>query len=170
MEKLTLYAYQWTCPAINLIDSYGDFFQDIFFYVGCNIVIKVIKCDLVPYSQSLEIKGLHSTRYTNTHFILFTLNTLLCHFIVHLFIKIWHVLILLKSLTFYGFFAEISKTPAFTATVRQLMTSQNGQTLVFPHIVTNVGGGYNGNTGVFTTARYGVYAFFCKITGRDNPD
>ena len=39
---------------------------------------------------------------------------------------------------------------------------------MFPHIITNVGGGYNGNTGVFTAPRDGVYVFFCKITGRDN--
>ena len=48
------------------------------------------------------------------------------------------------------------------------MTSQDGQTLVFPRIITNVGGGYNGNNGVFTAPRDGVYVFFCKITGRDN--
>ena len=66
------------------------------------------------------------------------------------------------------FFAESSEIVAFTAIVTQDMTSQNGQTLVFPHIITNVGGGYNGNTGVFTAPRDGVYVFFCKITGRDN--
>ena len=48
------------------------------------------------------------------------------------------------------------------------MTSKNGQTLVFPHIITNVGGGYNGNTGVFTAPRDGVYVFFCRITGTEN--
>ena len=66
-------------------------------------------------------------------------------------------------------FAESSEQVAFTATVTQDMTSQYGQTLVFPHIITNVGGGYNGITGVFTAPRDGVYVFFCKITGRDNP-
>ena len=65
-------------------------------------------------------------------------------------------------------FAESSEMVAFTATVTQFMTSQSGQTLVFPHIITNVGGGYNGNNGVFTAPRDGVYVFFCKITGRDN--
>ena len=59
---------------------------------------------------------------------------------------------------------------AFTATVTQITTSQSGQTLVFPHIITNVGGGYNENTGVFTAPRDGVYVFFCKITGRDISD
>ena len=58
---------------------------------------------------------------------------------------------------------------AFTATVTRYMTSKSGQTLVFPHIITNVGDGYNGTNGVFTAPRDGVYVFFCKITGRDNP-
>ena len=66
-------------------------------------------------------------------------------------------------------FAESSEMVAFTATVTQFMTSQSGQTLVFPHIITNVGGGYNGSNGVFTAPRDGVYVFFCRITGRDNP-
>ena len=66
-------------------------------------------------------------------------------------------------------FAENSEKVAFTATVTQYMTSQDGQTLVFPHIITNVGGGYNGNNGVFTAPRNGVYVFFCRITGRHNP-
>nr|XP_022290425.1 cerebellin-1-like [Crassostrea virginica] len=64
--------------------------------------------------------------------------------------------------------SKSSEIVAFTAIVKQEMTSQSGQTLVFPHIITNVGGGYNGNTGVFTAPRDGVYVFFCKITGRDN--
>ena len=58
---------------------------------------------------------------------------------------------------------------AFTATVTQYMTSQSGQTLVFPHIITNVGYGYNENTGVFTAPRDGVYVFFCRITAAYNP-
>ena len=65
-------------------------------------------------------------------------------------------------------FAESSKKVAFTATVTRDMTSQDGQTLVFPHIITNVGGGYNENTGVFTAPRDGVYVFFCKISASIN--
>ena len=59
---------------------------------------------------------------------------------------------------------------AFTATVTRSMTSKSGQTLVFPNIITNVGGGYNGNTGVFTAPRDGVYVFFCKITSYSDPN
>lgn len=65
-------------------------------------------------------------------------------------------------------FAESSEIVAFTAKVTQWMTSQNGQTFVFPYIITNVGGGYNGNTGVFTAPRDGVYVFFCKISASIN--
>ena len=48
------------------------------------------------------------------------------------------------------------------------MTSKTGQTLVFPHIITNVGGGYNKTNGVFTAPRAGVYVFFCRITAAIN--
>ena len=78
---------------------------------------------------------------------------------------------MLAILVYYDFiFVELSQEVAFTATVTQEMTSKNGQALVFPHIITNVGGGYNGNTGVFTAPRDGVYVFFCRITGAYNPD
>ena len=49
------------------------------------------------------------------------------------------------------------------------MTSKDGQTLVFPNIITNVGGGYNGSNGVFTVPRDGVYVFFCRIIAAINP-
>nr|XP_022290585.1 complement C1q-like protein 2 [Crassostrea virginica] len=48
------------------------------------------------------------------------------------------------------------------------MTSNSGQTLVFPHIITNVGGGYNEHNGVFTAKQAGLYVFFCRITAADN--
>ena len=40
--------------------------------------------------------------------------------------------------------------------------------LFFSHIITNVGGGYNGNTGVFTAPRDGVYVLFRRISGINN--
>lgn len=58
----------------------------------------------------------------------------------------------------------ISKKVAFSATYPQSFTSVNGQTIVFPHILFNVGGGYNIQNGVFTAPVEGVYVFFCKIT------
>ena len=48
------------------------------------------------------------------------------------------------------------------------MISPNGQILVFSHIITNVGGGYNENTGVFTAPRDCVYVFFRRISGINN--
>lgn len=58
----------------------------------------------------------------------------------------------------------ISKKVAFSATHPQEFTSRRGQTIVFPHILSNVGGGYNNQDGVFTAPVDGVYVFFCKIT------
>nr|XP_022290028.1 complement C1q-like protein 4 [Crassostrea virginica] len=64
---------------------------------------------------------------------------------------------------------ESSQKVAFTATVTRGTISKNGQTLVFPNIITNVGGGYNRANGVFTAPRDGVYVFFCRITAATNP-
>lgn len=62
----------------------------------------------------------------------------------------------------------ISKKVAFSATYPQSFTSVNGQTIVFPHILSNVGGGYNNQNGVFTAPVDGVYVFFGKITQSAN--
>lgn len=65
---------------------------------------------------------------------------------------------------FFFLFAVISKKVAFSATHPQGFESVSGQTVVFPHIISNVGGGYNNKDGVFTAPVDGVYVFFCKIT------
>ena len=66
-------------------------------------------------------------------------------------------------------FAESSQKVALTATVTRYTISKSGQTLVFPHTLTNIGSGYNGSTGMFTAPRAGVYALFCRITADTNP-
>lgn len=65
-------------------------------------------------------------------------------------------------------FAVYSRKVAFSATHPLGFTSRSGQTIVFPHILSNVGGGYNNQDGVFTAPVDGVYVFFCKITQSRN--
>lgn len=65
-------------------------------------------------------------------------------------------------------FTEISEKVAFSAIFTQRLTSHNGQTLVFSHILTNIGGGYSNQDGVFTAPVDGSYVFFCKITHDSN--
>lgn len=69
---------------------------------------------------------------------------------------------------FFFLFAVISKKVAFSATHPQGFESVSGHTVVFPHIISNVGGGYNNQDGVFTVPVDGVYVFFCKITQGSN--
>lgn len=73
----------------------------------------------------------------------------------------------LYIITFF-LFAVISKKVAFSTTYILSFTSRDGQTLVFPHILSNVGGGYNNQDGVFTAPVDGVYVFFCTITQDSN--
>lgn len=57
---------------------------------------------------------------------------------------------------------------AFTATRSISQSFSNGATLVFSNALTNIGGGYNAVTGVFTAPLGGVYVFICKITETQN--
>lgn len=63
---------------------------------------------------------------------------------------------------------DISKKVAFTATITTNLKSSNGQTLIFPTVISNVGGGYNNKDGVFAAPFDGTYVFFCRITGAIN--
>lgn len=65
-------------------------------------------------------------------------------------------------MTFFFIFAVYYKKVAFSATHPQSFTSVSGHTVVFPNIISNVGGGYNNQDGVFTAPVDGV--FFWKIT------
>jgi hypothetical protein len=52
---------------------------------------------------------------------------------------------------------------AFTAGVTSWDTTWNSGTLVFPHVVYNIGEGYDPNTGVFTAPLYGHFVFFVNV-------
>ncbi|XP_062601961.1 cerebellin-2-like [Saccostrea cucullata] len=62
-----------------------------------------------------------------------------------------------------------SDAVAFSATITSEITSSSGQTLVFPHVLCNVGGGYNNKNGIFTAPVDGTYVFFVRITPSSNP-
>lgn len=71
--------------------------------------------------------------------------------------------------SYVGFFtfAGTSKKVAFSAIIKHF-TSQNEQTVVFSKVLSNVGGAYNNQDGVFTVPISGTYIFFCKITQSSN--
>lgn len=52
----------------------------------------------------------------------------------------------------------------FTAGITTLSSTWAGSTLVFPHVVTNNGNGYNPSTGTFTAPTDGTYVFFLTVT------
>lgn len=52
----------------------------------------------------------------------------------------------------------------FTAGMTTLSSTWRGSTLVFPHVVTNNGNGYNSSTGKFTAPTDGTYVFFVTVT------
>ncbi|XP_078322275.1 complement C1q-like protein 3 isoform X3 [Crassostrea virginica] len=49
---------------------------------------------------------------------------------------------------------------AFTVAVKSSSASLYSKTLIFDHIISNVGNGYNPSTGVFTAPRAGTYVFY----------
>lgn len=68
------------------------------------------------------------------------------------------------------FFAVNSVKVAFAATVTQSFVSQNGQTMVFPNVLSSIGGCYNHQDGIFTAPLGGFYVFYCKITSQSESD
>nr|XP_034302848.1 uncharacterized protein LOC117680427 [Crassostrea gigas] len=58
----------------------------------------------------------------------------------------------------------VSKTSVgFTVGVTSPSSTWSGNILVFPHVVTNNGNGYNPNTGKFTAPTDGTYVFFVAV-------
>lgn len=59
-----------------------------------------------------------------------------------------------------SFFKDPNQEVAFTAAVTSPSQTWNSGTLIFDVVITNVGNGYNLNTGVFTTPKEGTYVFY----------
>ncbi|XP_048780954.2 uncharacterized protein LOC125683636 [Ostrea edulis] len=58
---------------------------------------------------------------------------------------------------------------AFTAGFVQHHTGDESSTdMIFPHVITNIGGGYNSRNGVFTAPTSGTYVFFTTIVSWDD--
>jgi hypothetical protein len=60
-------------------------------------------------------------------------------------------------------FVDINRKVVFTVGVSSSYIYWSSGTLVFPHVVYNIGGGYDPNTGVFTAPVDGLFAFFVNI-------
>lgn len=67
-----------------------------------------------------------------------------------------------------NFFVDVSFKVAFTAMRSQSLSFNTERALVFSNALTNIGGGYNAVTGIFTAPLGGVYVFICKITDIQN--
>lgn len=59
--------------------------------------------------------------------------------------------------------SEMKTSVGFTAGMTSSSSTWSGDILVFPHIVTNYGNGYNPRTGKFTAPTDGTYVFFVHV-------
>lgn len=77
---------------------------------------------------------------------------------------------LCKSL-YNAHLVSASKTKiGFTVGVTSSSSSWNGGILVYPHVVTNIGNGYNPSTGKFTASKDGTYVFFITVNAYSSND
>ena len=64
------------------------------------------------------------------------------------------------SFNLYSNCLDHHRKVAFTVAVKSSGSTSSGKTLIFNHIISNVGNGYNPSTGVFTAPRSGTYVFY----------
>ncbi|XP_061187002.1 complement C1q-like protein 4 [Saccostrea echinata] len=57
----------------------------------------------------------------------------------------------------------LTKQVGFTAGIPSQSSFWTGDVLIFSNVITNIGGGYNSNTGIFTAPVAGMYQFFVNI-------
>lgn len=80
--------------------------------------------------------------------------------------RLFHSDVLSKQIHFtlrYPIFVTGAKSIGFTVGVTSSSSTWSGDILVFPHLVTNHGNGYNPSTGKFTAPKDGTYVFFVAV-------